>query len=42
MYTRSGWYIRFVEDMWGCEGGFKVLENFFAFVVPRELHGFFE
>ena len=34
--------IQLVEDRWGCEGGFEVLENLFAFVVPRELRGFFE
>ena len=34
--------IRFMEDKWGCEGGFKVLKNFFTFVVLRELRRFFK
>ena len=35
-------YIWFVEDWWGCECGFEVLENFFAIIVLGELLGFFE
>ena len=34
--------IRLVKDRWGCEGGFEVLENLFAFVISRELRRFFE
>jgi len=31
-----------VEDRWRCKGGFEVLENLFAFVVPKQLRGFIE
>jgi len=34
--------IWFVENWWGCEGGFEILEDFFAIIVPRELCEFFE
>ena len=35
-------YIWFVENWWGCESSFEILEDFFAIIVPKELHIFFE
>jgi len=34
--------IRFMEDRWWGEGGFKILEYLFTIIIPRELGGFFE